>query len=78
MTCLCNARAASEREAEPSRVPTLINAPERSPRAVPTVPGVGRVASREELIRMGVIPVPLEAGALPYPADENDDKRACD
>lgn len=51
------ARAASERKSEPPTYPTRTDQPERTPRAVP---GVGREASRDELIRMGVIAVPAE------------------
>ena len=51
------ATAASERASEPSPAPTPADAPEAAPRPVP---GVGRVASRDELIRAGAIPVPPE------------------
>lgn len=50
-------QSATERDEGPSGYPTPAPAPERAPRAVA---GVGRVASREELIRMGAIAVTPE------------------
>lgn len=55
------AGAAPELAGEPS-APAPINAPVAAPRAVP---GVGRMASREELIRMGAVPVPPERESGP-------------